>query len=185
MARIQTGRSLRAYDRDLGQAGIRAPMTPGGYITPAAVAQNTCYYGRFVPSRAMSIVTVRVNVTAADAANPIVDVGFCDAALNRLSHTSGTIGFTTTGVKSVAVVQALAAGTVYYVACAIGVTASPGTLAMLNDLAANVNAGSIENAAGAVAGITHHLYAAQGTINATPPAIAAISQSPMWFLGET
>ena len=114
-----------AYDRDLGQAGMLAPVNSISTVNPTA---NLAYLLRFVPSRNMTITKIAFAVITAAGSDDNVDVGIYNSDLStKLVSTGDTAGLVnaTTGTKTATVAStSLVAGTIYYVAFAYGTVGS-------------------------------------------------------------
>lgn len=122
-------RNFRQYDRDQGETGILAPSCPGYSRSNLTLVANQAQIGRFVPSRPMSIALISFAVSTAAGSDDACDVGIYNSALTtKIASAGATTGkLNGTGVKTIAVVASLQAGTVYYAALscgAIGTTAA-------------------------------------------------------------
>lgn len=106
------------YDRDISLPGVLAPTLDGWNAVTGVFTAGRAYYGRFVPSRNMTITTLAFVVTSAAASNDNVEVGLYDAAGGRLV-TSGPVAgkLNSTGVQTITITSTtLTAGAVYYAA---------------------------------------------------------------------
>lgn len=136
--------SLRNVDRDYGQAGMLAAPGLGWALGTRSVAANQLTFVRFVPSRDMTIGTLRIIVTTAAGADDASDAAILDAAtMARLASAGAVTGkLNATGFKDYAITPlTVRAGTVYYAAHSTG--ALGGTAAAVMALSAgNVAAGA-------------------------------------------
>lgn len=103
-------------DRDNGQAGVVAP--PGGLASPVAtaLAANTLYLARFVPSRTMTPTLIGFRVTTVAASDAPVEVALFTAGLSRIATSGAVLGLlNSTGTKTAAIpATILDPGAVYY-----------------------------------------------------------------------
>jgi hypothetical protein len=109
------------YDRDLGLPGAIAPMPVLGAAASTQSA-NQARFGRFIPSRDMTIALIALVVSTAAIANDACDVGIYDAAGNRLVSAGATTGkLNALGVQTLAITPtALTKNTVYYAGFSYG-----------------------------------------------------------------
>jgi hypothetical protein len=118
---VSRKQSLDRYDRDLKLPGLLAPTGVWGTGTLVATA-NRAYFMRVVPSRNITIKSVRFVVTVASTADDACDVGIYDASLNRLRSAGATTGkMNSAGAKTIEIPSIeLQANTVYFVALSYG-----------------------------------------------------------------
>jgi hypothetical protein len=151
----QTSTTLVPYDRSQGQAGMVTPTTPGAGKLGNVISAGWAVFGRFVPSRNMTITKIAFYVSTAAGADDAFSVGIYTPSGADLQVVSKTGALTNASVEitsggglaasaGVRVITlptpaALTAGTVYYNAFS-ALTPFGGTAAQLihvTNLAAN------------------------------------------------
>lgn len=139
----QITRSLKPYDRDLGQAGMYAMHTPFQSAGALAVVATNAYIVRFVATRPLVVASISFVVSTAASADDACDVGIYNADLTtRLGSAGATTGkLNSTGVKNCLLTAAVALtpGVVYYAAWSSGAQGGTGVSISAGNLTSALN----------------------------------------------
>lgn len=179
------GDQFRQYDRDNGQPGIIAPATTHGFTQTVLLTASRGYYGRFVPSRPMRIVSMSFVVTSFATNDDACDVGIFNSALDTLLGSAGaTTGKlnATTGVKTCTLTSPvnLSAGAVYYAGFSVGTVG--GTAATVETVSTGSSIGN--DIFGATAGLREMGIKASAHPLAAPVVTSATTSTVFLALNE-
>lgn len=186
-----TRRNFRQYDHDDGLPGLIVP----GYGTflassgTVAVTANQAYFGRFRPSRPMTIVNIKFALGAvAASSNDACDVGIYDATGTKIVTAGATLAKlnqTFNTLQTIAITSTtLAAGTTYYGALSVGaVGGTPAQLIMTNPGAGTT--GPMGTWAGTTIGLRlAGVVAASHPLPTGPVTLTSSPVVPVMFLSE-